>query len=101
MQNFNNGFVFSKTKLDEFKQSFPDRFSMEMDMESLIHHFKLGTEGFLVEKEEVYCSFEAPKGETSVYLALEEDVSNIPWRVRLRAPGFLIWALCQKLLEKC
>jgi len=79
-QNFysDKNSIYLKTSIDDFKLSVPDRFSMETDMESLIHHFKMGTEGILVEKEEVYCSFEAPKGETSVYIVTEEDVSNIP-----------------------
>ena len=77
-------------KFDDFKSTIPDRFSMETDMESIIHHFKIGTEGFLVEREEVYVSAEAPKGETAVYLVTEESVATFPWRIRLRSPGFLL-----------
>ncbi|WP_112874071.1 NADH-quinone oxidoreductase subunit D [Paracoccus endophyticus] len=65
----------------------PPRADMKRDMESLIHHFKLYTEGFKVPKGEVYAAVEAPKGEFGVYLV--SDGSNKPYRVKLRAPGFL------------
>ena len=69
------------------KQSPPKRLDMKRDMESLIHHFKLYTEGFHVPAGEVYVAVEAPKGEFGVYLVA--DGSNKPYRVKLRAPGFL------------
>ena len=69
------------------KQSPPKRLDMKRDMESLIHHFKLYTEGFHVPAGEVYAAVEAPKGEFGVYLVA--DGSNKPYRVKLRAPGFL------------
>jgi NADH-quinone oxidoreductase subunit D len=53
----------------------------------LIHHFKLYTEGFHVPEGEVYAAVEAPKGEFGVYLVA--DGTNKPYRVKLRAPGFL------------
>ncbi len=56
-------------------------------MESLIHHFKLYSEGFNVPKGETYVSVEAPKGEFGVFLA--SDGSNRPYRCRIKAPGFL------------
>ena len=65
----------------------PSRTAMKTDMESLIHHFKLYTEGFHVPEGEVYCAVEAPKGEFGVYLVA--DGSNKPYRAKLRAPGFL------------
>ena len=65
----------------------PPRADMKRDMESLIHHFKLYTEGFKVPKGEVYAAVEAPKGEFGVYLV--SDGSNKPYRAKLRAPGFL------------
>jgi NADH-quinone oxidoreductase subunit D len=65
----------------------PSRTAMKQDMESLIHHFKLYTEGFHVPAGEVYCAVEAPKGEFGVYLVA--DGSNKPYRCKIRAPGFL------------
>ncbi|MGR3608377.1 MAG: NADH-quinone oxidoreductase subunit D [Sulfitobacter sp.] len=65
----------------------PGRTAMKTDMESLIHHFKLYTEGFHVPAGEVYCAVEAPKGEFGVYLVA--DGSNKPYRAKLRAPGYL------------
>ncbi|UXU75217.1 MULTISPECIES: NADH-quinone oxidoreductase subunit D [unclassified Paracoccus (in: a-proteobacteria)] len=64
----------------------PRRADMKRDMESLIHHFKLYTEGFRVPAGEVYAAVEAPKGEFGVYLVA--DGTNKPWRAKLRAPGF-------------
>ncbi|SIS62076.1 NADH-quinone oxidoreductase subunit D [Paracoccus saliphilus] len=65
----------------------PKRGEMKRDMESLIHHFKLYTEGFRVPAGEVYAAVEAPKGEFGVYLV--SDGTNKPYRAKLRAPGFL------------
>jgi len=65
----------------------PKRADMKTSMESLIHHFKLYTEGFHVPAGEVYAAVEAPKGEFGVYLVA--DGSNKPYRAKLRAPGFL------------
>ncbi len=65
----------------------PARGEMKRDMESLIHHFKLYTEGFHVPAGEVYAAVEAPKGEFGVYLVA--DGTNKPYRAKLRAPGFL------------
>jgi len=65
----------------------PSRALMKTSMEALIHHFKLYTEGFHVPEGEVYVAVEAPKGEFGVYLVA--DGTNKPYRVKLRAPGFL------------
>ncbi|MCW1919618.1 NADH-quinone oxidoreductase subunit D [Rhodobacter sp. KR11] len=65
----------------------PKRGDMKTKMESLIHHFKLYTEGFHVPAGEVYAAVEAPKGEFGVYLVA--DGTNKPWRAKLRAPGFM------------
>ncbi len=65
----------------------PKRSDMKTSMESLIHHFKLYTEGFHVPAGEVYAAVEAPKGEFGVYLV--SDGSNKPYRSKIRAPGFL------------
>ena len=64
----------------------PKRAEMKRDMEALIHHFKLYTEGFKVPAGEVYAAVEAPKGEFGVYMVA--DGTNRPYRAKLRAPGF-------------
>jgi len=69
-----------------FKVSPPSREEMKDDMEALIHHFKLFTEGYSVPAGEIYTAVEAPKGEFGCYLV--SDGANKPFRVKLRAPGF-------------
>lgn len=69
------------------KLSPPRRDDMKTSMEALIHHFKLYTEGFHVPEGEVYAAVEAPKGEFGVYLVA--DGSNMPYKAKIRAPGFL------------
>ena len=64
----------------------PKRGEMKRSMESIIHHFKLYTEGYRVPPGEVYCAVEAPKGEFGVYLVA--DGTNRPYRCKVRAPGF-------------
>lgn len=64
----------------------PVRSKMKRDMESMINHFKLYTEGYHVKPGEAYAAVEAPKGEFGVYLI--SDGSNKPYRCRVRAPGF-------------
>jgi len=64
----------------------PSRGEMKDDMESLIHHFKLFTEGYSVPAGEVYTAIEHPKGEFGVYLV--SDGGNKPYRLKIRAPGF-------------
>ena len=64
----------------------PSRAHMKHSMESLIHHFKLYSEGFAVPKSETYAYVEAPKGEFGVYLV--SDGTNRPYRCHIRAPGF-------------
>lgn len=68
------------------KISPPKRSEMKQSMESLIHHFKMHTEGFKVPAGEIYAAVEAPKGEFGVYLVA--DGSNKPYRCHIRAPGF-------------
>ena len=72
--------------LDNNKLTVPRRETMKRDMESLIHHFKLFTEGYCVPEGEVYAAVEAPKGEFGVYLI--SDGANKPYRLKIRAPGF-------------
>ncbi len=68
------------------KISPPTRGEMKSSMESLIHHFKLFTEGYHVPEGETYTAVEAPKGEFGVYLVA--DGTNKPYRCKIRAPGF-------------
>jgi len=79
----NSGFI----KLNDFKISLPNRALLKNSMESLIHHFKLCTEGFNINYNEFYCCVEAPKGEFGIYLMTNN--SNKPFRLRIKAPGFL------------
>ena len=72
--------------VDNYKIAPPKRESMKDDMEALIHHFKLFTEGYSVPAGEVYSAVEAPKGEFGVYLV--SDGANKPFRLKARAPGF-------------
>ncbi len=72
--------------VDDHKIVPPPREEMKEDMESLIHHFKLFTEGYCVPEGEVYAAVEHPKGEFGIYLI--SDGANKPYRVKARAPGF-------------
>ena len=74
-------------KVDNNKVSPPSRGNMKSSMESLIHHFKLFTEGFHVPAGETYTAVEAPKGEFAVFLV--SDGTNKPYRCKIRAPGFV------------
>lgn len=77
------GFVKSEDK----KLVPPSRSQMKSNMESLIHHFKLYTEGYVVPSGESFVSVEAPKGEFSVFLVSND--TNKPYRCRIHAPGFM------------
>lgn len=68
------------------KVSPPSRSEMKEDMESMIHHFKLFTEGFHIPKGEAYAAVEHPKGEFGTYII--SDGANKPYRLKIRAPGF-------------
>jgi len=72
--------------LEDHKVVPPTREEMKGDMESLIHHFKLFTEGYCVPAGEAYAAVEHPKGEFAVYLV--SDGANKPYRLKVRAPGF-------------
>ena len=76
------GMVFTNDR----KLNAPSRTQMKQSMESLIHHFKLYTEGFTVPAGETYTAVEAPKGEFGVYLV--SNGTNRPYRCKIRAPGF-------------
>ena len=73
-------------KTDDRKLTPPSRGHMKQSMESLIHHFKLYTEGFVVPASETYTAVEAPKGEFGVFLV--SNGTNRPYRCKIRAPGF-------------
>jgi NADH-quinone oxidoreductase subunit D len=72
---------------DNHKVSPPNRVDMKTNMEELIHHFKLFTEGIHVPKGEAYSAVEHPKGEFGIYLI--SDGANKPYRLKIRAPGFV------------
>ena len=72
--------------IDDHKITPPHREEMKGDMEALIHHFKLFTEGYCVPEGEAYAAVEHPKGEFGVYLI--SDGANKPYRMKIRAPGF-------------
>jgi len=72
--------------VDEHKIAPPKRETMKGDMESLIHHFKLFTEGYTVPAGEAYSAVEHPKGEFGIYMV--SDGANKPYRLKIRAPGF-------------
>ncbi|EGL53308.1 NADH:ubiquinone oxidoreductase 49 kD subunit 7 [Methylophaga aminisulfidivorans MP] len=72
--------------VDDTKVAPPKRSTMKNDMEALIHHFKLFTEGYCVPEGEVYTAIEHPKGEFGIYMI--SDGANKPYRVKIRAPGF-------------
>ncbi len=71
---------------DNHKIAPPSRVEMKQNMEELIHHFKLFSEGMHVPPGETYCAVEHPKGEFGVFII--SDGANKPWRVKLRSPGF-------------
>ena len=73
-------------KADDRKITPPSRSQMKQSMESLIHHFKLYTEGFTVPAGETYTAVEAPKGEFGVFLV--SNGTSRPYRCKIRAPGF-------------
>ncbi|KAF0193292.1 MAG: NADH-quinone oxidoreductase subunit D [Gammaproteobacteria bacterium] len=72
--------------IDDHKIAPPAREEMKGDMEALIHHFKLFTEGYCVPEGEAYAAVEHPKGEFGVYII--SDGANKPYRLKIRAPGF-------------
>src|SRR5689334_17988754 len=72
--------------IDNHKVAPPSRAEMKSNMEELIHHFKLFTEGMHVPPGEAYAAIEHPKGEFGIYIV--SDGANKPYRLKIRAPGF-------------
>jgi len=83
--------------IDDHKVVAPKRVEMKDDMESLIHHFKLFTEGYCVPEGEAYAAVEHPKGEFGVYLI--SDGANKPYRMKIRAPGFAHLSAMPEMVE--
>ncbi len=83
--------------LDDYKVAVPTRADMKDDMESLIHHFKLFTEGYCPPKGEAYAAVEAPKGEFGCYII--SDGANKPYRLKIRAPGFAHLAAMDEMVK--
>ena len=83
-------------KTQDNKVSLPPRETLHTSMEALIHHFKLVSEGISVPKGETYAPIEGPRGEVGFYLV--SDGTNVPYRVKLRAPSFMaIPGMCQMM----
>ncbi len=83
-------------KTPDNKVSLPPRETLDTSMEALIHHFKLVSEGISVPKGETYVPIEGPRGEVGFYIV--SDGTNIPYRVKLRAPSFMaIPGMCQMM----
>jgi len=86
-----------KVIVDNYKVAPPSRENMKDKMESLIHHFKLFTEGYCVPEGEVYTAVEHPKGEFGIYLV--SDGANKPYRLKVRAPGFAHLAALEEMTK--
>ncbi len=80
---------------DNHKVAPPSRESMKSNMEELIHHFKLFTEGIHVPAGEAYAAVEHPKGEFGIYAV--SDGANKPYRLKIRAPGYVHLAAMDEL----
>ena len=72
--------------VDDHKVAPPSRNDMKTNMEALIHHFKLFTEGMHIPPSEAYAGVEHPKGEFGIYMV--SDGANKPYRLKIRAPGY-------------
>ena len=72
---------------DNYKVASPPRANMKSNMEELIHHFKLCTEGIHVPEGQVYSAVEHPKGEFGIYAI--SDGANKPYRLKIRSPGYV------------
>ena len=83
--------------IDDHKLVPPRRETMKDDMESLIHHFKLFTEGYCIPAGDVYAAIEHPKGEFGIYLI--SDGANKPYRLKIRAPGFVHLSALHEMVQ--
>ena len=83
--------------LQDSKIAPPPRTKMKGEMESLIHHFKLFTEGYTLPQGEAYAAIEHPKGEFGTYLV--SDGANKPYRLKIRAPGFYHLAAMEEMAK--
>jgi NADH-quinone oxidoreductase subunit D len=83
--------------LDNHKITPPTRVEMKEKMESMIHHFKLMTEGYCLPEGQAYAAIEHPKGEFGVYLV--SDGANKPYRLKVRAAGFPHLAALEELVR--
>ena len=83
--------------LDNYKVTPPSHSDIAHDMEALIHHFKLFSEGYSVPEGEVYVATEHPKGEFGIYLV--SDGANKPYRLKIRAPGFAHLSSINEMLK--
>ena len=83
--------------INDYKIAVPPRTKMKEDMEALIHHFKLFTEGFTIPEGEAYAAIEHPKGEFGVYLI--SDGANKPYRIKIRAAGFAHLAALDEMVR--
>lgn len=75
-------------KFPDYKFVAPYREEMQKSMEALIHHFRFYSEGITLEAGEVYTSIESPKGEFGVFLVVNQDQPNKPYRCKIHSPGF-------------
>jgi NADH-quinone oxidoreductase subunit D len=82
---------------DDRKVVLPPREELHSSMESLIHHFKIVTEGYRVPEGEVYVTVESPRGELGCYVV--SDGGPRPWRVKFRAPSFLATSAAPTLMR--
>jgi NADH-quinone oxidoreductase subunit D len=82
---------------DDHKIVLPSRSSMKEDMEALIDHFKISTEGFMVPEGQVYSAVEHPKGEFGVYLI--SDGANKPYRLKVRPASYTHLAALNELCK--
>lgn len=83
--------------IDNAKIAPPTRVDMKRSMESLIHHFKLMTEGYCLPEGEAYAAIEHPKGEFGAYII--SDGANKPYRLKIRAAGFPHLAALEELVK--
>jgi len=92
-----DGLPSGPTKADSPKVVLPDREKMKTEMEALIYHFKIVTEGFTVPAGEVYQAIESPRGEMGYYVV--SDGSAKPMRVHMRSPSYANLQTLPKMCE--